>query len=94
MTDRSYEVVDLMVLFEWVAKWDVGADDVVVAATVLDAFDASDRFEVGEDQRCGAFGDVDSFGDVFEPEIRGSGDGEQHVSVVREKRPIPFSSHS
>jgi hypothetical protein len=94
VTDRSYEVVDLVVLFKGVAKGNVGANDVVVSATLLDAFNASDRLEVGEDLRRGALGDVDAFGDVFEPEVRRRGDSEEHVSVIGEKRPVPFSSHA
>ena len=48
------EVGDLVVLFQGVAQWVLGTDDVVVLSTLFASFDASDVLEVGEDLSGGA----------------------------------------
>ncbi|MFT4866601.1 MAG: hypothetical protein ACI8RE_002799 [Ilumatobacter sp.] len=88
------EIRDLMVFFERVAQWLLGADDVVVSAPQLAAFDASDCFEIGKDLRCRAFGDVDAISDVFEAEVGRRADGKEDVCVIGEERPRAFNRHA
>jgi hypothetical protein len=88
------QIRDLMVFFERVTQWLLGADNVMVSAPQLATFDASDGFEVGKDLGCGAFSDVDAIGDVFEAEVWRCADGEEDVRVIGEECPRAFNRHS
>lgn len=74
-------------LLEWVTQMEPVVDGVVVAATSSFATHISGVFQVDDDLHRGALGDADQIGDLAESKIRGTGDGEQHVGMVREERP-------
>jgi hypothetical protein len=74
-------------LLERMTQMEPVVDGVVVAAAPSFATHISGAFQVDDDLHRGAFGDADQVGDLAESEIRGAGDGEQDVGMVREERP-------
>ena len=87
MGEGLEQLVDVVVVFEGMPKVMVRVDDVSVPTPFANAGDVPVGLEVGDDLHRGAFGDADEIGNVPDPEIRGSGDGQQHVGVVGEERP-------
>jgi hypothetical protein len=70
-----------------VAHLDLAVDRVAVSTSNAFPVDEALLDEVGEYSLGGAFRDPDVGGDVAEPDVRVSGDAEQHLGVVGDESP-------
>ncbi len=89
--DCLEQFADLVILFERMAKRELGVDLVVVPAADARAGDVAGSDEVGDDVLGRAKRDADLVRDVLDPDAGISGDADERVGVVREERPTPFS---
>ena len=81
------QVADVLVARDRVRKRKVGVDRVVVAAPVALARDVAGVGELGDDPMRGPLGDTDALADVAQANSGVTGDADQHLGVVGQKRP-------
>ena len=68
---------------------DVGMDPIMVSTAVPLALDESSFYEITEDPLARSFGDADLVGDVSEPGVGTTGNGEKDLGVIGQKAPTP-----
>jgi hypothetical protein len=88
LAEHTEDLTDSVLALERMSQRKVGVKLIAVSSPVAVAVKIAGVNEVGDDPLGGALGDPDACGDVTKPNAGVTGNADQHVGVVGEKRPV------